>query len=670
MRRALFLLLGLPPLAPGCGDDAAAPASPPRTAVPAPDLVRVGTIGDAPPDALEIALAAGGEIVTAAGPVDLDGLGAYLETECGATPWLEADGHSRRHVVFRVHPSLPFEVVAWALWKCYGAYAYRVHFAVRPEEGDDEGTMAVYFPNRHGADGYEWPPSRRVSLRADDARVDDGVAFALYRETFAADPDAGASVIVGPGIAAGQAIRTVDLLLRAGAKHVVLDGSLPDVPYPGGRAASGRTEIEEYVASHPVKAGGFRIRVGDRALVGDGSRAAPPPPVARVRGGIAGSTRELFSLQGSAIGIGGRRRDGRWQGGEDALVANGGSELTENAVEQGLRWLAAHQDVDADGRWDCDRFMKHDPPGQRCDGAGEAFHDVGVTGLAVLAFLRAGYLDREDRKGSKYWEHVRAGLNYLLRCQTEDGLFGTRVEKSFLYGHAIATLAVSEAFWRTRSPRYKVPAQRGLDYIARARNPYFAWRYEPRSGENDTSVTSWCVLALKEGKYAGLDIDPDAFEGARMWVDKMTDPRSGRVGYNVAGGLPARPLEKESRFPAEKSQSMTAAGILTRIEVGEDPRTSDPVRKGVELCLKCPPAWETDGSIDMYYWFFGTMALREAGGASWAAWNEALKAAVLPHQRADENCAGSWDPAGVWGEEGGRVYATALMVLVLDQYWD
>jgi len=656
-------LLGLFSLVLGCGD--AGPTTLPRTAVPTSDLTRVGTMGDAPPDALEIALTATGKIVTPSGPVDLRGLGLYLEAECRATRWLDPDGNSRRHVVFRVHPSLPFAVVNWALGAC-DRRAYRIHFAVRPEEGEDEGTLAMYLPKRGaGADDFKWPHEKRISLWTNETRVDDGVAFAFYREILAADPEAGVTARIAPGIAAGQAIRAADLLLRAGAKHVLLSGSPPDVPYPGGRAASGRTEVEEYVASHPAKPG-FRIRMGDRQVVGDGSRAVPPPPVARVRDGIAGSTRELFSLAGTAIGYSAGGRRGRWGGGEDLLLKEGGSALTENAVELGLKWLAAHQDED--GRWDCNRFMKHDPAGDRCDGAGDAFHDVGVTGLALLAFLRAGYLHREDKKGSKYARSVQAALEYLLRSQAEDGLFGTRVEKCFMYGHAIATLAMCEAFWRTRDPRFKRPAQKGLDFLARARNPFTAWRYVPRGGENDTSLTSWCVLALKEGKYAGLEVDPDAFEGARTWIERMTDPRSGRVGYNDAGGLPARSLEKESRFPAGKSQSMTAAGILTRVECGEDPKTSGPIRKGADLCLKCLPDWE-DGPIDMYYWYFGTMALREVGGASWTTWNDALKAAVLQHQRANGSYRGSWDPAGAWGDEGGRVYATALMVLCLDAYW-
>ena len=58
-----------------------------------------------------------------------------------------------------------------------------------------------------------------------------------------------------------------------------------------------------------------------------------------------------------------------------------------------------------------------------------------------------------------------------------------------------------------------------------------AWRYGVRLGDNDTSVTTWAVLALRSGKYGGLDVDPDAFEGARAWIDKMTDPDYGKFAF-------------------------------------------------------------------------------------------------------------------------------------------
>jgi hypothetical protein len=241
-----------------------------------------------------------------------------------------------------------------------------------------------------------------------------------------------------------------------------------------------------------------------------------------------------------------------------------------------------------------------------------------------------------------------------------------------MYSHAIATLALCEAYWMTRNPRYRKPAQDALNFIAAARNPYMAWRYVPRGGDNDTSVTGWCVMAMKSGKYAGLEVDPDAFEGARAWIEKMTDPNFGQVGYNSPGGTPARPPGKQDRFPADKSQSMTAVGILTRIFLGEDPRQSEMIRKGADLCVAQLPRWSPDdGSIDMYYWYYGTLAIFQVGGTHWRKWNTAMVEAIVRNQHGKDAGprAGSWDPIGCWGDDGGRVYSTAMLAMCLEVYY-
>ena len=370
----------------------------------------------------------------------------------------------------------------------------------------------------------------------------------------------------------------------------------------------------------------------------------------------------------SSIGLGGGAGGGR--GGRRNLRAGGGSRLTEDSVGLGLKWLADHQDKD--GSWDCDAFPKHDPKDDKCDGSGGAHYDVGVTGLSLLAFLGAGHTDRGSAKQNRYARNVRNGLRFLMASQGSEGCLGGRASQHFMYNHAIATLALCEAYWMTRTPRYKKPAQEALNFIARSRNPYMAWRYEPRGGENDTSVTAWMVAALKSGKFAGLEVDPDAFAGARLWLDKMTGPEFGRVGYNTPGGSPARPPALVDRFPPEKSEAMTAAGILCRIFLGQDPRTSTAIRKGADLCLQQLPAWNPDaGSIDMYYWYYGTLAMYQVGGKHWKAWNAAMQGAIVKHQHPKGSGArtGSWDPIGPWGNDGGRVYSTAIMVLCLEVYY-
>ncbi len=229
---------------------------------------------------------------------------------------------------------------------------------------------------------------------------------------------------------------------------------------------------------------------------------------------------------------------------------------------------------------------------------------------------------------------------------------------------------------------FKGSAQRGLDFIALARNPYFAWRYGVKPGENDTSVTAWMCSALLAARWvnenalahdkrAPLTVDEEAFLGVRAWLDAATDERSGRIGYQEKGSRSDRPADLVDRFPPEKTEAMTAAGLWLRLAL--DSISTDDVGmvwKWKYRASKSPPTWSAaEGTIDFIYWYFGSLASYQLGGGAWTRWSEALREELLAHQRGgDDPCAyaGSWDPAGPWGRIGGRVAATALLAMCLE----
>lgn len=87
------------------------------------------------------------------------------------------------------------------------------------------------------------------------------------------------------------------------------------------------------------------------------------------------------------------------------------------------------------------------------------------------------------------------------------------------------------------------------------------------------------------------------------------------------------------------------------------------MRRSADLPLAKPPRWESD-RIDPYYWHFGTLAMLQMGGEWQVGWMAHL-GAIVQHQRRD-GFAGSWDPVGVWDEDGGRVCATAFDAIALE----
>jgi hypothetical protein len=362
----------------------------------------------------------------------------------------------------------------------------------------------------------------------------------------------------------------------------------------------------------------------------------------------------------------------------------GAPPATEQALSDALAWLATHQS--REGYWDADGFMLEDRWREQpsSTGKGNPVVDVGLTGLALLAFLGDG----NTTSVGPYRDHVGRAVNWLRSVQRDDGLFGEEVGNPTLYNQSIATLALSEAYRLSgRSPILRAPVEKAVRLLVRARNPYGAWRYglEP-NGDNDTSLTGWMIFALKSAQDAGLTIDKGCFDGAAAWFDSMTDEHNGRTGYawgdggSGRGSLPSRPVHLMDKFPADKSESLTAVALLCRIFMSdaahlrrwEDHPQHALLAKQAALISAQPPRWDEGGGLDLYYWYYATYALNQWGGAAWKNWERALGKALLPTQRREnpqDNFYGSWDPADAWGEEGGRVYSTALCALMMEVYY-
>ena len=369
------------------------------------------------------------------------------------------------------------------------------------------------------------------------------------------------------------------------------------------------------------------------------------------------STQPL-GLAGRPTGLGHRRKGGR-----EGLGRRGRD--TAIAIGEGLEWLRAHQD--ADGRWDADGFMKHDPSHDVCDGAGNPVHDVGVTALALLAFLGDG----SDLRSGPYRDNVKRAVRWLRDQQAESGLFGQNASHDFIYDHTIATLAMAEACGLSQSSILRKYAQRGLNYLESHRNPYMVWGYQPQDNGNDSSVTGWGLMAYKTGRDFGLAVGDQGVKVCEVWFDQVTDPNTGHCGYRKRGELSSRRRGDHAvRYPANKGESMTAVGLASRFFLGQNPKDNPVMLAAADRLLEKPPVWnDADGSIDHYYWYYATYALYQMGGDHWKRWSKHLNKAVVKTRRLDGSYRGSWDPAGVWGEDGGRVYSTAMLVLTLEAYY-
>jgi Ca-activated chloride channel family protein len=391
------------------------------------------------------------------------------------------------------------------------------------------------------------------------------------------------------------------------------------------------------------------------------------------RGRQAGHDPGVYDSMGPGAGSGGGGHYGaRWGGRENLVAQGGGSKATEAAVRAALQWLAHHQNPD--GSWSSEGFDAR-CSNATCGGRGDRDHDVGVTGLSLLAFLGAGYtpLSKDEvpdpveaGRTHRFGEVVKKGLQWLLAHQDAEGCVGERGMK-YMYGHAIAALALSEAFGMTRVMPLKEPAQAAIDFLVAAQNPGQGWRYSAKGGDSDTSVTGWAVLALKSAELSELHFPKSAYEGAIAWIDSVTAKQGYfQVGYNATIGGRMMVPDKFDEHP-----TMTGVGAISRILIQK--RKNEPALKGVNLLAADLPQWK-DTRIDFNYWYFGSLALFQYDGPDgpmWKKWNEPMKNALIPNQKTGKDgCqAGSWEPSSRWANEGGRVWATAINALTLEVYY-
>lgn len=334
------------------------------------------------------------------------------------------------------------------------------------------------------------------------------------------------------------------------------------------------------------------------------------------------------------------------------LQALGGTAQTEEAVLDGLRWLARKQLND--GSWSLEGPYS---------GGGDFENREAATAMALIAYQGAGKLPSSPR--SDFGKQVADGWRWLLRQQNQDGSFwkGRGFNHAF-YTDALCTIALCELLAMTGDDQYREPAKRAVQHLVRSQGDLGGWKYTP-AAQSDLSVTGWVLMALKSGELAGIEVPSEVFARVSEFLDAVQrkDPPAGSP-------MGSRYVYEESyQFNREKIPTMTAVGLLCREYLGwtgKDPRLD----KGLDFLLTHRPEWRT-GKADLYYWYYATQACLHAGGRQWPLWNQVIRE-LLPAQQVKRGPErGSWaPPPGVSHQElGGRLYSTCLAIYTLEVYY-
>jgi hypothetical protein len=281
---------------------------------------------------------------------------------------------------------------------------------------------------------------------------------------------------------------------------------------------------------------------------------------------------------------------------------------TDQPLLLALDWLTRNQADD--GSWEAE----------------EGESRVGVTGVALLAYLGAGFSTwaqqdcpgRSSRSGasppyrgppSSHHLAVRKAIGFLVRAQGAGGVIGTS-----LRDHAIAAYALTEACASSGLRSLVEVAERAMQVLEIG---------------GEASVFGWTALAVRSAAIYGIPYP-------RSLIDRL------------AATAPFQPGALE----------------VFRWSVRRDIPRKEAVREypSIRPLVDHLPVWKA-GEIDPPGWYWGTLALYRYDGPEGPGsrpWNKALKEALLKNQ----DSGGSWSPPGRT-----RTASTAFFALTLTPHY-
>ncbi|MEZ6046724.1 MAG: prenyltransferase/squalene oxidase repeat-containing protein [Planctomycetaceae bacterium] len=280
----------------------------------------------------------------------------------------------------------------------------------------------------------------------------------------------------------------------------------------------------------------------------------------------------------------------------DIARQNGGTEESEQAVERSLAWLAKVQHPN--GYWDADRYGAGQVGTVTPETEGEKLHskeqsgkqaDTGLTALAVLAFLGAGYTHEEGQ----YQANVEKALRWLVSQQDDQGYLGGNARQfEMMYCHGMVTYALGEAYGMRQDldndSWLRQPVEKGVQYVISQQNPKDGgWRYQ-KGQPGDMSMFGWQLMALKSAEISGIATP----ENVKIRMIRFLKSRS--LGTNQ--GLASYGADQPP------SNSMTAEALFCKQMLGIN-RTNPSCIRAVDHMLANLPSRR---EYNLYYWYYGT----------------------------------------------------------------
>lgn len=380
----------------------------------------------------------------------------------------------------------------------------------------------------------------------------------------------------------------------------------------------------------------------------------------------------------------------------------GSTEETEEAVENGLNWIARHQYEP--GYWSyhhgassASYLAVPEPCLSQCPNEGQMDDErVAATAMALLPFLGAGIGPND----SEYGAVVAAGVNYLLdqvitdAGGTEDGKFRESENSNQIgYQQAIGSLALLEALGVCRQSGFGDVDQSALEDACQlvvnrivicqlgVDDPYGiwgitggGWRYNCLDIP-DISVTAWMVEALKAADAIGIAYEIDepvgVMDGVRSLLSKHANPEIPDSVYGRAGSsFGYRRLVPQIPPPLVMTTGSPQIGRHLSLMAGI-PRFANGMILAADLELARIPG---DFENDSYRNYHAHQFMHGMGAAYWESWEVAMRQYLLETNppASEGHVRGSWDigdSTGIVTSNCGRLWDTVAATLALQQYY-
>ena len=147
------------------------------------------------------------------------------------------------------------------------------------------------------------------------------------------------------------------------------------------------------------------------------------------------------------------------------------------------------------------------------------------------------------------------------------------------------------------------------------------WR-DQRGG--DTSILGWVVMVLKSAREVGVNVPPEANAAATRWLDKVASGTNrGLASYQPAN------LARSKR-DGEVSPTMTAEAWVCRQFLG----FGGPGPASDEAAEYLLATHDTGSPMNLYDWYYGTLAMFQHGGEPWSRWNALVRDRLVQRQHA------------------------------------